>query len=66
MLEEGNKLDERFVEALEYIGLQLRNLGNAGASSFSGTEYGAIELLGMTLKESLDGVASAVEALTPQ
>ena len=46
-------------EAIEHVAIALIRLGNNDAA----TEMGAIESLGLAIKNSLDGVASAVGGL---
>ncbi len=62
MFDEANELDLRFVEAVERLSSALLKLGtnNTGGRAFN---MGAIELLSLQLKESVEALVGAIEEI---
>ena len=53
--------DRSFIQALREIARELRNLGNAGAITESGTELGAVEGHSMKMQEAGEYIGDSIE-----
>lgn len=60
---DGETDETNIAKALWAIARELRRLGTGDAASFDGNEYGAIELLGMQLKNQLEDGRESTKAV---